>query len=379
MIIDYSLFPSPAYVLDERRLRGNLELLAHVQKKAGVDIILALKGFSMWATFPIIKQYLRGATASSLYEARLCFEEMGIKTHTYCVAYQPEEFRNILEYSSHITFNSLSQFEHWYPKVIASGKKISCGLRINPGYSDVVVELYNPSASGSRLGVPMSKLIHGLPKGVEGLHFHVLCESDAESLAKVLNSFEQTLGHVIPSLKWVNMGGGHLITGKGYQVEKLITILKEFRKKYGVEVILEPGSAIAWETGELITTVLDIVDHGGVKTLILDVSFTAHMPDTLEMPYKPRIMGSTEPGIGKFNYRMGGLSCLAGDYMPEYGFEREIYIGDRLIFEDMIHYTMVKTTMFNGLRHPDIAILTKNKKVKVLRKFTYEDYKSRLS
>lgn len=379
MDIDYTHFPSPTYIIDERRLRKNLEVLKYVQEHADIEIILALKGFAMWAVFPLIKQYVYSATASSLYEAKLCFEELGAKAHTYCVAFRPDEFEEITSYSSHITFNSLSQFRQWYPRLKGAQKNISTGLRVNPGYSDVVVELYNPSASGSRLGVPMEFLSEGVPLGVEGLHFHALCESDAESLTKLLASFESSLGHLISNMKWINMGGGHLITKKGYQVQLLIDTLIRFKEKYGVKIFLEPGSAIAWETGELLTTVLDVVSHGGVNTVILDASFTAHMPDTLEMPYKPRIRGAKEPVFGEYIYRIGGLSCLAGDYMPEYGFSRKIQIGDRLVFEDMMHYTMVKTTMFNGLRHPSIGIIKEDGTQEVIRTFTYEDYKGRLS
>ncbi len=368
-----------AFVLDEALLRRNLELIASVQEQAGVQIILALKGFSMWSVFPMVKQYLSGATASSLNEARLIFEEMGCKAHTYAVAYLPGEFEKMMRYSSHLTFNSVAAFRRYYPQVQGFSEKISCGIRVNPEYSEVETELYNPAAPGSRLGEVETAFEGGLPDGVEGLHFHTLCESTSYDLEKTLAVFEQKFGHLIPQVKWVNMGGGHLMTRKGYDTAHLVNLLKKFRERWGVEVILEPGSAIAWETGVLVSTVLDIHESRGVKTAITDISFTCHMPDTLEMPYRPRIIGATDPQPGKPTYRIGGVSCLSGDYIKEYSFEQELQVGDRLVFEDMIHYTMVKTSMFNGVRHPDICILTEDGQLKKLRKFKYKDYRDRLS
>jgi carboxynorspermidine decarboxylase len=375
--IDYAQprFPSPAFVLDEKRLRANLQLMKRVQEEAGVDIILAFKGFALWHAFPLVRQYLKGATASSLFEARLCFEEMKSKAHTYCVAYREEEFEEILSRSSHLTFNSLSQFERFKERVKAYPEPVSMGLRVNPGWSDVDTDLYNPTSPQSRLGIEQ---LSELPSEVEGLHFHALCESSAESLEKVLASFEARFGHLLSGLKWVNMGGGHLMTRQGYEVDRLIQSLKKFREKYDLQVILEPGGAVAWQTGELLATVLDIVEAGGVKTAILDVSFTNHMPDTLEMPYRPRILGATDPVEGKPTYRLGGLSCLAGDFMSPYSFDQELTAGDRLVFLDMIHYTIVKTTMFNGLAHPALAILREGGDLEVVRKFGYEDYKGRM-
>lgn len=377
---DFTKTPSPAFVLEERLLRQNLALIASVQQAASVEIILALKGFSMWSVFPFVKKYLSGATASSLNEARLIFEEMGCKAHTYCVAYMPDEFQEIMQYSSHLVFNSVAQYERFRPQVEAFGEKISCGIRCNPEYSEVETELYNPAAPGSRLGEVAPALAGSLPKGIEGLHFHTLCESSSYDLEKTLAAFEKNFGHLLPQVKWVNMGGGHLMTRKGYDTAHLIEILKKFKAKWGVDLILEPGSAIAWETGVLVSTVQDIHESRGVKTAICDISFTCHMPDTLEMPYRPRITGaSSVPVPGKPAYRIGGVSCLAGDYMKEYSFEKELQVGDRLIFEDMIHYTMVKTTMFNGVRHPDICILRESGELEVVRRFGYEDYKERLS
>jgi carboxynorspermidine decarboxylase len=379
-MIDIQAIKTPAYVLDEKLLIQNLELMKHVQNEAGVQIIVAFKGFAMWSSFPIVKQYLAGATASSENEARLCWEEMGCLAHTYAPVYAPDEFRNLLKYSSHITFNSLSQYEKYANRVAKSQFKVSCGLRVNPEYSDVATDLYNPCAPGSRLGVLHEQLNGELPKGIEGLHFHALCESSSYELEKVLSNFEKLFGQYLCQLKWVNFGGGHLMTRKDYDVPHLISILKAFRKRYpNLQVILEPGSAVAWQTGILISTVLDIVENRGIKILMPDVSFTAHMPDTLEMPYRPKITGATDPVEGKPTYRIGGTSCLSGDFMMEYSFEKEVKVGDIMVFEDMIHYTMVKTTMFNGVAHPDIGIWKLDNTYQLVRRFNYRDYKNRLS
>lgn len=378
--MDYSVIPSPAFVLDEKLLRKNLELINRVQNEAGIEIILAFKGFAMWSAFPLVREYLSGATASSLFEARLCFEEMQTRAHTYAPVYFESEFDELISYSSHIVFNSFGQFEKFYPKTQTADHKISCGIRVNPEFSDVGTDLYNPSADGSRLGVGIKNMPDQLPEGIEGIHFHVLCESDSFSLEKVLEKLEANFGKYLSQVKWVNMGGGHLMTRKGYDHDHLIKLLKAFIEKYGVKVILEPGSAIAWETGVLVSTVQDIVEHKGIKTAILDVSFTAHMPDTLEMPYRPKIIGAKEPATSDTNvYRLGGVSCLAGDFMEIYAFDHELQVGEKIILLDMIHYTMVKTTMFNGVNHPAIAIWTENDQLKLVRQFNYQDFKGRLS
>lgn len=378
--MNYSSIPSPAFVLDEKQLRKNLELLNWVQKEARIEIILAFKGFAMWSAFPMVREYLSGATASSLNEARLCFDEMKTRAHVYSPVYFENEFEELMSYSSHITFNSFNQFNKFYAETKKAGHPISCGIRVNPEYSDVETDLYNPSAPGSRLGVGIEEFPDEIPEGIEGIHFHVLCESDSFSLEKVLENLENKFAKYLHQVKWVNMGGGHLITREGYKHTHLIELLKAFRKKYDVKVILEPGSAIAWETGVLVSTVKDIVEHKNVKTAILDVSFTAHMPDVLEMPYRPKIVGAAEPNErSKHLYRLGGASCLAGDFLEAYDFGREIKIGEQIVFLDMIHYTMVKTTMFNGVNHPAIAIWTENNKLKVVRQFGYEDFKRRLS
>jgi carboxynorspermidine decarboxylase len=376
----YHQLNGSAFVLEEKKLINNLSLIKKIREEAGVSIILALKGFAMWRVFPLVRRYLDGATASSLFEARLIFEEMHCPAHTYAVAFRPTEFEEIMRYSSHITFNSISEFHRYAPVLAEKGAHISPGIRVNPEFSEVEVALYNPCAPGSRLGELVTAFAESLPQGVQGLHFHTLCESDASDLQKVLAAFEMRFGKFLPHIKWVNFGGGHLMTRKGYDIPLLIKVLKDFKARYPhLEIILEPGSAIAWDTGVLVAHVLDIVSSNGIDTAILDVSFTAHMPDTLEMPYRPRIRGATDRTPGKPSYRLGGVSCLSGDYMLDYSFDQPLQAGDTLIFEDMIHYTMVKTTMFNGVRHPDICILKDDDSIELVRSFSYEDYRNRLS
>ena len=379
MSTDYTKVPSPCYVIDEERFRKNLSLIKHVSDESGAEIILAFKGFAMWGVFPILREYISGAAASSADEARLCYEEIGSEAHTYSPVYKMNEFNSILKYSSHVTFNSLAQYRKYSAELFNFSKKISAGLRINPEFSEVSHGLYNPCSPGSRLGVIAEDLKDGLPEGIEGLHFHVLFESDSYALEKVLNVVEAKFGKYFSQLKWINMGGGHLMTRNDYDTDHLIKILKQFSEKSGLHLILEPGSAFAWETGELIATVEDIVKNKGIITAILDVSFTAHMPDCLEMPYKPKISGATDPVAGKPTYRLGGNSCLSGDVMGEWSFEKELVPGDRIKFLDMIHYTMVKTTTFNGVHHPSIGIWTKAGQFRLIREFGFEDYKNRLS
>lgn len=378
--MDYNQIPSPCFVLDEGRLRKNLELIRSVKERAGVEIILAFKAFSMWSAFPIVREYIPYSTASSLSEAQLAFEEMGSLAHTYAPAYTDEEFPTIAKYSSHVTFNSLSQFERLYAATQQAGHPVSCGLRINPEFSDVETDLYNPCAPGSRLGVVADMLGEKLPEGIDGLHFHTLCESRSTDLEKTLAVVEEKFGKYFPRIKWLNMGGGHLMTHKDYDVEHLISLLRNFNAKYPhLQLILEPGSAFAWQTGELVSTVVDIVENRGIKTAMLNVSFACHMPDCLEMPYKPAILGAIDPQEGKPTYRMGGNSCLSGDFFGDWSFEKELQIGDRIIFMDMIHYTMVKTTTFNGVSHPSIGIWTNENEFKLVKKFGYDDFKNRLS
>ncbi len=379
--MDIKKIPSPCFVLEETRLRHNLELIARVQRESGAQIILAFKGFAMWSAFPIVREYVGGATASSLHEVMLCNEEMGVKAHTYGVAYAPKEFSKILKLSSHVTFNSLTQWKRFGKKLLNFEEKVSPGIRVNPGWSPVGTALYNPAAPGSRLGEPVENFRGRFPDGIEGFHFHTLCESSSFDLEKTLEYFERQFGAFLPKLKWVNFGGGHLMTRKGYDVDHLIRVLKAFRARHPhLQVILEPGSAFAWDTGVLVATVLDIVKNKGIKTAILDVSFTAHMPDTLEMPYRPGIRGAdAENETGLHMYRLGGVSCLSGDFLEAYAFEKPLKVGEKIVFEDMIHYTMVKTSTFNGVTHPSIAIQRADGKLDVVRKFGYKDYKRRLS
>lgn len=371
--------PSPCYILEENLLRRNLSLIKSVKERAGVEIILAFKAFALWEAFPIVREYIPTSTASSIHEARLAYEELGCLAHTYSPAYTDETFDDILRYSSHITFNSLTQFERFIPRVEAYERHISCGLRINPEFSDVETDLYNPCAPGSRLGVIADRLPATLPQGVEGLHFHTLCESTSYDLERTLAVVEERFAPWLTQVKWLNMGGGHLMTRKDYDVEHLIKVLTDFRARHPhLHVIMEPGSAFAWQTGTLHTTVVDIVENHGIKTAILDASFACHMPDCLEMPYKPAIRGAEEAGVLPYNYRMGGNSCLSGDFVGDWSFDHPLQIGERIIFEDMIHYTIVKTTMFNGVPHPALAILKANGETEVWRNFTYQDYKSRM-
>ncbi|MDH8700737.1 carboxynorspermidine decarboxylase [Dysgonomonadaceae bacterium PH5-43] len=380
-MIDVKKIPSPSYVLEEDLLRRNLSLIKSVKDRAGVNIILAFKAFAMWKAFPIIKEYINYSTASSPYEARLALEEMGNKAHTYSPAYTEKDFDEIKECSSHITFNSLSQFNRFYKDTLNNPTHISCGLRVNPEYSDVATDLYNPAAPGSRLGIVREELGDYLPEGIEGLHFHTLCESSSYALEETLKNLEARFGDLLPTIKWLNMGGGHLITRKDYDVEHLIEVLKNFKAKYpNLEIIMEPGAAFVWQTGTLVSSIVDIVENKGIKTAILDVSFTCHMPDCLEMPYKPVIRGAYQDAVeGKPTYRMGGNSCLSGDFIGDWSFDKELNIGDNIIFEDMIHYTIVKTNMFNGIPHPDICLWKNDGSIEVYRKFSYEDYKGRMS
>jgi carboxynorspermidine decarboxylase len=376
MSIQFNQIPSPCYVIDELLLRSNLGLIKQVKEAAAAEVLVSFKAFSNWGVFPIFKEYGFGASASSLNEARLGFEELGVRAHTYSPAYEEKAIADILKYSSHISFNSISQLRK-YSKV-ASQKGVSIGLRVNPEFSDSPHDIYNPCKPGSRFGITAEQLGDALPQEVEGLHFHTLFEADSFALEKVLTVFIKKFCKFLPKLKWVNMGGGHLITRKGYDTHHLVKILTDFKNNYGAQIILEPGSAFTYQTGYLVSTILDIVENNGIKTAILDVSFTCHMPDCLEMPYKPVILDATDERTGKPTYRMGGISCLAGDYMGNWSFDKELKPGDKIIFDDMIHYTTVKTTMFNGVNHPSIGIWTEKSGLRLIKEFNYQDYKSRL-
>ncbi|GAB4042008.1 carboxynorspermidine decarboxylase [Spirosoma jeollabukense] len=369
--------PSPCFILEEAKLRRNLELIDSVQQAAGVTIILALKGFSMYSAFPLVRHYLSGATASSLNEIKLVNEYMGVKAHAYIPAYQDASFDEVVERSSHLTFNSWSQWERFKDRAVG---RVSCGIRVNPQYSEVATDMYNPCVPGSRLGATRDQLPDQLPEGLDGIHFHTLCENDSFTLERTLDALESRFGDLLHQAKWVNFGGGHLMTREGYDTNHLVGLLTTFRQKYNVDVILEPGSAIAWQTGVLTSTVLDILDSQGINVAILDTSFAAHMPDTLEMPYKPRIIHSYhEPVAGKPTYRLGGMTCLAGDFMGDYSFDKPLEIGDIIVFDDMIHYTMVKTTTFNGVNLPSIGIWKENESFQLIKTYGYESFKDRLS
>jgi len=377
MSIDFNKIQTPCYVIDEQLLRNNLQLIKKVKESAAIDILVSFKAFSNWGVFPIFKEYGFGASASSLNEARLAFEELGVKAHTYSPAYEEKTIAAILKCSSHISFNSINQLQKYFK--IANQNGVSIGLRVNPEFSDSPYDIYNPCKPGSRFGMTSEQLGDALPSGVEGLHFHTLFEADSFALEKVLAVFLKKFGRFLPRLKWVNMGGGHLITKENYDVNHLVKILVDFKNNYDVEIILEPGSAFTYQTGYLVSTVLDIVENKGIKTAVLDVSFTCHMPDCLEMPYKPVILGATDERVRKPTYRMGGISCLAGDFMGNWSFDKELKPGDRIIFEDMIHYTTVKTTMFNGVSHPSIGIWNEKSGFRLIKEFNYHDYKNRLS
>ncbi len=369
--------PSPCYLLREEALLKNLETIDRVRRESGAEVIVALKACAMWSIFPTLAAHSDGATASSLAEARLVFEEYGEAAHTYAPIYTEREIDEILTLSSHITFNSLSQFERFSPRAIERG--VSCGLRVNPRYSPVETDLYNPCVTGSRLGIP-PEVLTSLPEGVEGLHFHVLCESRPHHLRLALEAMERHYAALLPQLKWLNMGGGHLMTHADYDTDELIEVLQWFKVRHPhLRLILEPGSAFTWRTGDLIATIEDIVRNDGFNTAMLNVSFACHMPDCLEMPYKPDIIGATDPQPDKPHWRLGGNSCLAGDFCGEWSFQSEPQLGDTIIFEDMIHYTMVKTTMFNGVSHPAIAIERTDGTIDIIREFGYEDYKIRMS
>lgn len=379
----YERLDGPAYIMEEALLRRNLELISDVAKRADVEIILAFKAFALWKTFPIFREYISSTTASSLSEAKLAFEEFGAPAHTFSPAYVEREIDEIARCSSHITFNSLSQFMRFVDRVKHENNKLSCGLRVNPEYSEVGTMLYNPCAPGTRFGVSVDKLTEILPQGIEGFHCHCHCESGADVFQRTLVHIEDKFSKWFRQLKWINFGGGHLMTRKDYDVDLLVNILRGFHDRYPwLKVILEPGSAFAWQTGCLVSHVVDIVEDHNIKTAILDVSFTCHMPDCLEMPYHPEVRGAElrplESAVEPNTYRLGGNSCLAGDFMGLWRFGRPLHIGDTVIFEDMMHYTTVKTNMFNGISHPSIVLLHENGDLELLRSYSYEDYKKRM-
>ena len=390
----YTGAPNPCYIMEETKLRRNLSLIHSVAEKAHVEIILAFKAFALWKSFPIFREYIQHTTASSRFEALLAYREFGSKAHTYSPAYTEEDFPTILECSSHITFNSFTQFERFYPQVAEYNTiynkgidKVSCGIRVNPEYSEVEVELYNPCAPGTRFGVRSCDLPDVLPEGIEGFHCHCHCESSSYELERSLQHIEEKFSKWFSQIQWLNLGGGHLMTRADYDVEHLIGLLNGLHERYPhLKIILEPGSAFAWQTGPLVARVVDVVRNSGIKTAILNVSFTCHMPDCLEMPYQPKVRGAEtlDPDAVKSAkaeehvYRLGGNSCLSGDYMGSWRFDHELQVGEQVILEDMIHYTTVKTNMFNGIGHPSIGLLHEDGTFELYRKYDYEDYKNRM-
>lgn len=375
---EFLTLQTPSYICEELLLEKNLKLLEYVQNESGAKIILALKGFAMWSTFDLVSKYLKGCTASGLHEALLARENFSGEVHTYSPAFKEDDIKEIAKISDHIVFNSPTQLLRYKDMVKQINPEVELSLRINPEVSSSPKDIYNPCGLYSRLGTTLANFDEKVLEYVDGLNFHALCEQDVDALEEVLVAFEKNFSRYFKGLKYINFGGGHHITKKGYDVEKLIRIIKEFRKKYGVEVYLEPGEAVGWETGVLVSTVLDIV-HNGMDIAILDTSAEAHMPDTLAMPYRADVRGSAEAGVKKYTYRLGGNTCLAGDIMGDYSFDKPLEIGDRVIFEDQIHYTFVKNTTFNGIKLPSLAILRKNGEVEVVKDFGYEDYKGRLS
>lgn len=377
---------TPYYLVYEKDLKRNLELIKKISKDANVEIIMAFKANALWKTFPVIGKYIRNSTASSLNEMKLSHEFLGGNVHSYCPVYTDLSFPEFLKGSSHITFNSLSQFTKFYPEgkkfnELNPEKKVSFGLRINPRVSVVETGIYDPSLPGSRFGENAENIPEILPEGLEGFHFHALCESSSYDLEKILNVIEEKFGRWLPSIKWLNMGGGHLMTRQGYDIAHLITLLNNFHNKYPhLKLIMEPGSAFTWQTGVLVAEVLDIVEDAGIKTAIIDASFACHMPDCLEMPYKPNIAEAENDDFeGGISYRIGGNTCLSGDYVGNWKFKEPLKPGDRLTFLDMNHYTTVKTNMFNGVQHPSIWFKPENDEPILLKEFVYEDYKNRMS
>jgi len=362
-----SAIPSPCYVMDEAKLKQNLQLMERVQAESGAAIILALKGFSMWSTFPLVRQYLKGCTASSVWEAELAADTFGAEVHAYSPAYKPADMKRLLELCNHLSFNSLAQWRRYREDAAAAG--VSVGLRINPEQPEADTLLYDPSAPGSRLGVLASQLAGQDLAGIDGFHVHNLCECDSFALELTLAAVEQKFAKWLPQMKWLNLGGGHLMTRQGYDVDHLIAQLKRLRETYDIDIILEPGSAVAWQTGPLVAEVVDVIENDGLIA-ILDVSATGHMPDVLEMPYRPAVTDAREPGVLPYTYKLGGNSCLAGDVIGLYSFAEPLQPGSRIIFEDMMHYTMVKTTFFNGVQHPHIGILLKHGRFDLIRSFS---------
>ena len=377
--IDIDKLPSPCYIVDERLLKKNLEVLDYVQKESGANIILATKAFSMFSTFPLIGKYLKGVTSSSLFEARLGYEEMGKQVHIFSPAYREDEFEDIMKYSDHIIFNSFNQWKLYKDRVKNyKDKKIQCGIRINPEYSEIETDIYNPCFENSRMGVTLKNFQENDLDGIDGLHFHTMCEQNSDTLARTIKVVDEKFGKYIKNMKWLNFGGGHHITRDDYDLKTLIESVLYMKNKYNIEIYLEPGEAVALNSGFLVSTVLDIMNNG-MDIAILDTSAACHMPDVLEMPYRPNIIGSGKPYEYEYTYRFGGPTCLAGDIIGDYSFKEPLQIGDKLIFCDMAIYSMVKNNTFNGINLPSIVKYSEENGVEIIKEFGYEDFKGRLS
>ena len=378
MDIDISTLPTPSYLVDQRLLIKNLELLSSVKERTGCKILLAQKAFSMFSVYPLIAKYLDGVTSSGVMEARLGYEEMGKEVHTYAPAFADHEMDDVIRYSDHIVFNSFHQWNKFKDKVKNSGKQIECGLRLNPKYSEIDTDIYNPCFTGSRLGITPEQFQPDQLDGIDGLHFHTMCEQNSDTLERTLKVVDDTFGSYIKQMKWLNFGGGHHITRSDYDIETLIRCIQFAQDTYGVQVYLEPGEAVALNTGYLVSTVLDTIENG-MHLAILDTSAACHMPDVLEMPYRPHIIGAGLPNEKTYTYRLGGPTCLAGDIIGDYSFDAPLKEGDKLIFCDMAHYTMVKNNTFNGMNLPSIAFYSQENGLQIIKQFGYEDFKSRLS
>ena len=381
MNFDVKNLPTPCYVTDEKLLRENLEILKYVQEKSGARILLAQKAFSMYSTYPLIAEYLCGTTASGIYEARLGYEEMGKpfgkETHVFSPAYKEEDMRELVKYCDHIVFNSFPQWEKFRETVKSSGRNITCGIRVNPEYSEIETDIYNPCFENSRLGTTLANFDENALDGIDGLHFHTMCEQNSDTLERTVAVFEEKFGKYLHRMKWVNFGGGHHITRKDYDVEKLIEVVRRVKEKYGVEVYLEPGEAVALNAGFLVTEVLEVMKNG-MDIAILDTSAACHMPDVLEMPYRPNVIGAGKAGEKAHTYRFGGPTCLAGDIIGDYSFDEPLKVGDRLVFCDMAIYSMVKNNTFNGMPLPAIVYARENGTTEIIREFAYDDFRSRL-
>lgn len=378
MDIDISTLPTPSYLVDQQLLIKNLELLSSVKEQTGCKILLAQKAFSMFSVYPLIAKYLDGVTSSGVMEARLGYEEMGKEVHTYAPAFADHEMDDVIRYSDHIVFNSFHQWNKFKDKVKNSGKQIECGLRLNPKYSEIDTDIYNPCFTGSRLGITPEQFQPDQLDGIDGLHFHTMCEQNSDTLERTLKVVDDTFGSYIKQMKWLNFGGGHHITRSDYDIETLIRCIQFAQDTYGVQVYLEPGEAVALNTGYLVSTVLDTIENG-MHLAILDTSAACHMPDVLEMPYRPHIIGAGLPNEKMYTYRLGGPTCLAGDIIGDYSFDAPLKEGDKLIFCDMAHYTMVKNNTFNGMNLPSIALYSQENGLQIIKQFGYEDFKSRLS